>query len=362
MKKVILILSAAAAIAACTKNEVIPVSSNENAEITFNVAPKTKADVQPDAFDTNYVFCSWAYYLPAGKIWEANRRDSDVQQYINASTVSYQSTNKVWKNTDNTYYWPKLGSLTFFAYSLNKNNLVLKHDAVTMSHVLCYNDEDAYGINGIIDLDENPNTDFLVAEISKDKRGNDPVYNYNGVPTLFRHKLSRVAFAVKLADKYANSKFTLDSIKFNKLSYAAYYSQFNKDSAGNFVEYSKEIDKRSTQVYTGTSMDITSSTDFLKVPEANEVRYIYVPQTFKDKTADSDIANIEVKYTITATVGDKEVKENCKAVINVKDYFESWDMGKRYTINLTFGLDEILWAPAVEDWDDVAGKGVTIEK
>lgn len=28
-------------------------------------------------------------------------------------------------------------------------------------------------------------------------------------------------------------------------------------------------------------------------------------------------------------------------------------MGKKYTIYLTFTLDEILWDPAVEDWDPV---------
>ena len=30
--------------------------------------------------------------------------------------------------------------------------------------------------------------------------------------------------------------------------------------------------------------------------------------------------------------------------------FESWLMGKKYTVTLTFKLDEILWDPAVEDW------------
>ncbi len=362
MKKVILILSAAAAIAACTKNEVIPASSNENAEITFNVAPKTKADAdKTQKFDTNNVFASWAYYLPSGKTWEANRLDSDAVQYIDNSTVSYQSTDNVWKNSDNTYYWPKVGSLTFFAYSLNKGDLELKH-ITSQSHVTCYDSAESYGVNGLIDLDENPNTDFLVAQISADQRGNTSIYGYNGVPMLFRHRLSRVAFAVKLAGNYTNSKFTLNSIKFNKLCYAIHYDQFHKYEDGTFAEYAKQGDNRSTQVYTQKPMEITSLDKFVGVPAENEERYIYTPQVFKDETSDDKIANIEVNYTLTATVGGKQVTENCTSVIDVKDYFESWEMGKRYTINLTFGLDEILWAPAVEDWEDVAGKGVTIEK
>ena len=32
--------------------------------------------------------------------------------------------------------------------------------------------------------------------------------------------------------------------------------------------------------------------------------------------------------------------------------FDEWEMGKKYTINLTFTLDEILWDPAVEPWVD----------
>ncbi len=42
MKKYFFILAAAAALAACAKNEVTPVLSQENTEIAYNVAPKTK--------------------------------------------------------------------------------------------------------------------------------------------------------------------------------------------------------------------------------------------------------------------------------------------------------------------------------
>ena len=48
MKKLFYFAAAAVALAACAKNEVIPVNSGENQEITFNVAPKTKADPAPD--------------------------------------------------------------------------------------------------------------------------------------------------------------------------------------------------------------------------------------------------------------------------------------------------------------------------
>lgn len=65
MKKLIVLFSAVAALAACSKNEVVPAVSGENVEISYKVAPRTKAD--PQTFDTHNVFASWAYYLPNGK-------------------------------------------------------------------------------------------------------------------------------------------------------------------------------------------------------------------------------------------------------------------------------------------------------
>ena len=147
MNKIIWISAAVLSVAACAKNEVIPVNSGENQEITFNVAPKTKADDAHEhkEFEKDKVFASWAYYLPEGKTWDANyavyksksvdqnwkpEEDKDYtvpQEYISGAEIAYRektkgSTEKVWK-AEKTYYWPKNGSLTFFAYSLNKGNL-----------------------------------------------------------------------------------------------------------------------------------------------------------------------------------------------------------------------------------------------
>lgn len=153
MKKLFYFAAAAVALAACAKNEVIPVNSGENQEITFNVAPKTKAGPNPktEAFSTNNVFASWAYYLPntEGTSWDKNRTDAKI--YIGKEgdagvTISHDDVNNVWKNSGVSYYWPKDGKLTFFAYSLNRDNLDLVH--VSHTHpIYCYNQDNAYGIN-----------------------------------------------------------------------------------------------------------------------------------------------------------------------------------------------------------------------
>ena len=351
MKKLIVLFSAVAALAACSKNEVVPAVSGENVEISYKVAPRTKAD--PQAFDTNNKFASWAYYLPSGN-WDNNWDvRKDAKPYIGeehvGSTISYKDG--VWKDQNTSYYWPNGGSLTFFAYSLNRNNLELKHEGTGHSYPIeCHNADNAYGINATIDLKENKNLDLLVAEIAKDRTQNEKFYSLNGVPTLFKHKFSRIQFAVKKKEEYTGATITLNSIIFNNVAYAGHYSQFNKEERHDTFtqDYCKEADLRGSIVYTTTDFAVTSATDYAPVTETDETNYIYMPQDFKNVTEDK-IATIEVKYTVT----DKEgISKTYTKTLKVKDIFDSWKIGKRYTFNLIFSLNEINWAPAVGDWEN----------
>lgn len=351
MKKLIVLLSAVAALAACSKNEVVPAVSGENVEISYKVAPRTKAD--PQTFNTDNVFASWAYYLPSGK-WDENRTNAKIyigKEGEEGATISYG--NNVWKDQDNSYYWPKEGNLTFFAYSLNSKSLTNKFGNDT--HFTCLNHESQYGIFGSLNLDIHPNTDFLVADIASDKTANENVYDFNGVPTLFKHKLSRVKFAVKKKSDYPGATITLNSITFKNLVNVMTYSQFWKDANNDIIQdyIATEGASRSNQEYTKTDFEV-SSTAFVPVP--NEVRYIYIPQDFKNVTDATKIATIEVKYTVTLKKGtsetDKGIAETYTKTLKVKDIFDSWEIGKRYTFNLIFSLDEIKWAPAVGDWED----------
>ena len=103
MKKVFLIAAAVVAFAACSKNEVLP-SSSINNEISFNVAPRTKAPAQI-AFNTDLTFQTYAYYLPDGQTWASHT--ATPQTYIDNAKIKFVGTQ--WKNADpnHTYYWPK---------------------------------------------------------------------------------------------------------------------------------------------------------------------------------------------------------------------------------------------------------------
>lgn len=350
MKKLIVLISAVAALAACSKNEVVPAVSGENVEISYKVAPRTKAD--PQAFDTKNVFASWAYYLPKESSWDNNSKDAKIyigKEGDDGIKISYG--NNVWRDQTTSYYWPKEGSLTFFAYSLNSSSLTDKSGNDT--HFTCLNHDSQYGIFGPLNLDTHPNTDFLVADIAKDKTANQNVYNFNGVPTLFKHKLSRVKFAVKKKSDYADATITLDSITFKNLVHVMTYAQYMKvDEAKGFTPdyiFDETGASRSDQKYTKKGFEVSSSTEFVPVPDANEDRYIYIPQNFNNVTDAKKIATIEINYTIKSKNG---FSEHCTKTLNVKDIFDSWEIGKRYTFNLIFSLDDIKWAPAVGDWED----------
>ena len=93
--------------------------------------------------------------------------------------MKYQGT--YWK-TDHDYYWPTDGgSLTFFSYTPTSVAATISRDGVSV------NNWDVMTKKGQV---------ILVADIAKDKIKNESYAGFSGVPTLFRHKLSKVSFRV----------------------------------------------------------------------------------------------------------------------------------------------------------------------
>ena len=259
------------------------------------------------------------------------------------------STEKVWE-AEKTYYWPKNGTLTFFAYSLNKGDLTL---AGKNSGFTC---DPGTGISGGINMKDNPNTDFLVAEIAKNKTENVKTHFTKGVPTLFRHKLSNIVFKVA-AGSYDRTSFKLKSIKFIKIGCYGSYNQVPESfSAG-------QKSSRYDAIYSENEEGQNITTTLTEVDKGSVKNWIFVPQRFDDETDE-----IEVVYEIITEVAtDKFVTQTVTKTIKLKELFPTkydnsdpqkvigggWEMGKKYTINLTFTLNEILWDPAVQDWDPV---------
>ena len=394
MKKVIVFVAAAAALVACSKSEVTPALNSADTEISYLVAPKTKAEASR-TFLTTWTFKSTAFYLDNSKTWASNASDS--QKYIDDVEISWNGTDNVWRNADRKYYWPKNGKLTFCSYTSLKETTACDTTSTGDSKASGYADAVAkYGVvteantndgatptanntyvkasvgnnTGVqykdFDITANKNIDLLVADIKADQTKNNqdvtnaPMYNTDGVPTLFRHKLSKVLFTAKLAQNYKDDgiSFRINSITFPGI-----------DSEGTYVQLDAEGWTNSgtaLQTYYDDGVAKTSSTTGFEVlKDAREVlskdsQYLYLPQSFEvdQTTKDCFVVDYNIYYANNST-------ENIKATFSLnnsdssKNIFDKWEMGKRYTINLTFSLNEILWDPAVEDWADVT-KDITV--
>lgn len=365
MKKVFLIAAAVVAFAACSKNEVLP-SSSINNEISFNVAPRTKA-LTPDqsAFGVDNHFISYAYFLTDDKKWPTNAgsiyiNGAEVSSHVDASAIG----GRVWKAA-NSYYWPKSekSSLTFFAWSKNTGECVLAGGATASC-----DPQKGIAFTGY-DVTSNKNVDLLVADVAANKTGNENLYTYSGVPTLFRHKLSYVIFKVKTQKAYAGKEFALKSIKFVGLGSKASYDQKANDGTDpvyNTVGEWAAPTATADQVYfNATTPVVFTDTDFVleTAATASVDQKYYLPQALTAVTPGAGVAgSIEVVYTIKTTEGTAESTETVTRYISAKSMFaDDLKINKKYTCTLTFSLDEITWDPAVQDWEDVTAADITIQ-
>lgn len=354
----IALFAAAAALAACSKTDVAPVQNDTPAEITYETAPVTKAI---EKFGDSNIFSSVAYYHTGDWDWTATGKSiyigSDEDDDGSAEGVTISKIGNAWKNADRKYYWPKNGKLTFFAWSLNSDSLTFPDTNVSVG---C---EPSHGIIlNYFTIDNNKNIDFMVADAAPNKTANEKEYVSvsgveSGVPTLFKHKFSKFYFTVKEKEDYEGVKMTLNTIVFKYLANKANYSQYPDDQLSvMLLQYF-----HSDQSYTkgDAAQEITAAAQPVATGKVDQT--IYLPQTFaKDTEPISSTSQIiEITYTIEyttstgATIKEKvtEQKKLCELFPDATASGAGvWEKGKKYTLNLVFALDEILWDPAVEDW------------
>ena len=330
MKKYLLIAATAClALAACTKNEVRPVSTDQ--EITF----KTVGTKAAEAYGTGNTFRTWAYLHK-----DAHATGVTNQLYLGGNdglVISYVGTE--WKNATAKYYWPKNGGkLSFYSYGLNTSSNSLTTGTISCSF------ENGIQVTGY-DIEANRNVDFLVADVAKDQTSNQNTYGHSGVPTLFRNRLSNVAFTIKAAEAYANKTFTLKSITLKGVTKKADYIQAPFATEAWNGHTTTDIAFCDTDVVFSNS-EVT--------PTANQSYYI--PQTMLEDQKVVIVYKIETDNgTSTHAVETITVEKKLNEL-----FPNSWEMGKKYSCAITVSLDEILWDPAVEPWGDGTSTPQTI--
>lgn len=335
-KHIFYIAAACVALASCVKNEVRVNSPDK--EITFQTV-STKADA---AFNKGNHFRSYVYFLEKGKKWDTANLLTDAKTYIDNADIYYHTTSHYWAAAD-TYYWPKQGSLTFFAWTDDTADPKVVGTGATVGCT----PNTGIKIENYSVMD-NPNKDILVAEIAKDKTQNENVTGTgrdwtNGVPTVFRHALAKVEFKVNKREDYPNVKIIVKKITLNKVSTKGTFTQGSPSESWG---WSNQTEPNTLSVFTGDEEVTTTATKLNpnSTPGATDY-FIVLPQTF-DATP-----TLTIEYEIiTTSTSFKETVTETKALNTI--YTSGWECKKNYVLKITLGLNEIYWDPSVEDWDN----------
>ncbi len=391
MKRVSVILALAVAVlfVGCTKNEVAPVDGELQSVGFSPLAGKhsTKATVDGTDYKTSDpTFGTFAYFLEKGKTWNANM--ADAQLYIPVSEVSYFSSISTW-TTAVPYYWPKQGSLTFFAYSPYKYQEAAYSSTALAVEFLTGND--GFQIENY-DVDAHQDTDFMVADFAQNKTANETNGGYKGVPVVFHHKLSQIVAinfltvgedaSGNLVEKdYAHGNdgstkpyeagdvvFKLKKVTVNKLCTTGIYGYTTTTASTGitdswYPDYSAPksyiwYDKSSApEQFSGNtkfnltyqSYDSSRNAYLLILPQ-----YLYDP---KGSIVPAVNPSITIEYQVlTYTSATTYATENVSETIylyNVHNKAGSIEMNKKITYTFKINLEDrrIYWAPSVVDWE-----------
>lgn len=375
MKKVLFLgLAAGVALVACTKNEVKPVEVDQ--EITFQ-AVVDKAATKAGTFDngvkypTDRPFGTFAFFYT-----KSGGYSKDAPKYIDNAEVTNPTlgtSGSAW-TTNPKYYWPKQGYLTFMSYSpYNELNTI----------VTCAPTANAMAEIKIPDWDVNAHqtVDIMIADRVDNQTANGRNDNYTGVRTVFRHKLAQIVkFSVKTKDDFGNlnsgapqagSKlFFLKKIELQDIVTNGTFSSGVKPSneagaIGDWTPASTPADNDYTW-YENTADKLVQGGDYefnttevaLSSGDIKTNGYLLVrPQTF----AENDSKKIEITYVIRSyTSATAYSDETVVQSFNIHSATPSWDINKKYSFTITVDLNQIYWAPSVENWEDGASTGVEI--
>lgn len=339
-KHIFYIAAACVALASCVKNEVRVNAPDK--EITFQTV-STKAGA---AFNKGNHFFSYAYFLEKGKNWDANHADATA--YIDNADIYYHTTSRYWAAAD-TYYWPKQGSLTFFAWTDDTADPKVvgtgaKVDCAPNTGIKIEN----YSVK------DNPNKDILVAGIAKDKKNNESVSGRDwdkGVPTVFRHALAKVEFNVNKRKNYSNVEFRVEKITLNNVFTKGTFTQ---GSPAESWGWSNQDKPEGLSVFTGDEEVTTTATKLgpNTTPGATDY-FIVLPQNFDGTPTLTIVYKIITSYTGTPVT---ETVTETKALNAI--YTSNWECNKNYILGITLGLNEIYWDPSVEGWEDNTVTGI----
>ncbi len=336
----------------CTKVEQ---SESVQSQICYNVVQCTQTKAA-GLYPTDVPFVSSAFYLENGKTWAANH--SEAIAYIENAIISFDGTN--WRDKDHSYYWPRAGKLTFFSYSpqaIKASTQIDRNSGITIKDW---------------DVNANQNIDIMVADVQTEQTSNQNVGTYTGVPTIFRHALSKISgFTFNLHKDYAHGHtsgsyikddivFILKSIVIKNMPQKGTYSNtmpsesnigvWTKAADGVHDYYTWYSDADGTTIPYSTSNPLAITANGL-----SPYSELYLlPQLYPaDGGPSLEITYTKRTYGLYGSYTDSQIT----ASVSFYDLFASTGhrlvINRNLTFNIVFNIDSnlITWAPDQQDWD-----------
>lgn len=355
MKKLFFIAAmAGAALVSCTKNEGVDVNPQQITFSTPVVGVHSKApvygEITPNYHEDEHFGVFAVHYNGDLPSW------AEGSWYMGVPTekgLECFKQGNTWAPAI-PYYWPKEGTLSFAAYS-----------PYELSGAVTYGGEGLKVTDYTVDEDITKHVDFLYAprvyntkESTLEKDTNDEatddnsVHKYKGVNIMFKHAMSSIVFKVaKAADIDNRTKITLKKISLNRPITKADFVETVTDGPA-YVATPKWVEKEpfpraNYETFNGSVELTTTLTEYVK----SSADIIVIPQKLHNSV------EVVLNYQITNPGGytvDQETR------IKLNGYTLQWLMGMRYTYNITIGLKEVIFDPAVTDWVDESFVGIVL--
>lgn len=373
MKKLFFIAAiAGVALASCTKNEVnTPVEKGKISFTTPVVSAVTKApvagEINPsDKYPTDEEFNVFAVHH-TGKYASAAGTTlymEDVQVKYGSATANYWAPEHV--DGGVAYYWPENADsyLTFAGYSPSETTGTIDWTAAN-----------GFTLTDFIVADETKNQyDLMFSRRTFDKQNSTGGTSYSGVDINFEHALSSIVFKAKRAEEYAGTTIKLYSITIlNAYDKGKFEQGLADDNTNNYqTGYPKWTPGTGESNYIVYKPATATSIEFDEEYTAIDNAVILLPQAFKHETTtvvdgvsttSTSEVSIKVEYSIQTATGEEIKQEkivsletgnnNGQFTDDKGNVISAWEIGKRYTYTISFGLDKIYFSPEVEAWTDV---------
>ena len=370
MKKISILAAALCMIfAGCTSENDDYETDREQQKISFT-RPVIKGITRTVTGEINSPYPTNENFIVFGKRYKGEYPgwEGCLEEYNTTGEVTNYNTSLNGWETTISHYWINEFLYTFAAYS-----------PAGASGQIAYGNT-GLSITGFTPAAIGSQYDLMYAKRIYGKSKNDMITgkkepNYNGIPLVFSHALSSIVFNIGVDKKYAVDNKGKENVNVFKIKSIKIKGIYN---TGNFVENISSDEGTPSTTYAAapswTASRLPGSEDYTLFSDPNGVSIpiieatdnkltpitqigttkgnnaILIPQTFDEN---NNNGCIEVVWTGNGNDPEGMVVWNT-STIYLKDKTPTWQIGYRYTYNLKFTKDLIIFSPSVEAWTDAS--------